>query len=162
MEMPTMNKTVDSLMVVGMGEGLDFYPGKWKITNDQSGSEFGLVGANDKVIREIKPHRYTREDNAWYVIDGELSTFGNGDANRWARLSKIDENTSEQVRIGYGKCEKMIFSRRSSPMMDLVAIPKNGLILFAGLVWCVAGAMVSKIGLPLLWNLGSTQLILYP
>ncbi len=47
-------------------------------------------------------------------------------------------------------------------MTDLVAIPKNGLILIAGLVWCVAGAMVSKIGMPLLWNLGVTQLILYP
>jgi len=47
-------------------------------------------------------------------------------------------------------------------MTDLVAIPKNALILIAGLVWCAAGTMVSKIGLPLLWNLGSTRLILYP
>lgn len=47
-------------------------------------------------------------------------------------------------------------------MTDLVAIPKNALILIAGLVWCVAGAMVSKIGLPLLWNLGLKRLILYP
>lgn len=47
-------------------------------------------------------------------------------------------------------------------MADLVAIPKNVLILIAGLVWCMAGAMVSKIGLPLLWNLGVTRLILYP
>jgi len=47
-------------------------------------------------------------------------------------------------------------------MMDRVAIPKNKLMLIAGLVWCVAGAMVSGIGLPLLWKLGSTQLVLYP
>ena len=47
-------------------------------------------------------------------------------------------------------------------MNDFLAIPKNRLILIAGLVWCVAGAMVIKIGLPLLWQLGSTQLILYP
>ena len=47
-------------------------------------------------------------------------------------------------------------------MTDLVAIPKNRLILIAGMVWCVAGAMVSGIGLPLLWNLGFSQLILYP
>ncbi len=46
--------------------------------------------------------------------------------------------------------------------MDWVAIPKNVLIFLAGLVWCVAGAMVSKIGLPLLWRLGVTRLILYP
>jgi hypothetical protein len=47
-------------------------------------------------------------------------------------------------------------------MSDLVAIPKNALILFAGSVWCIAGAMVCKIGLPLLWNLGAARLILYP
>ncbi len=47
-------------------------------------------------------------------------------------------------------------------MTDLVTLPKNALILIAGLVWCAAGAMVSKIGLPLLWNLGVRRLILYP
>lgn len=47
-------------------------------------------------------------------------------------------------------------------MMNLVAIPKNRLMLIAGMVWCVAGAMVSGIGLPLLLKLGSTQLVLYP
>ncbi len=47
-------------------------------------------------------------------------------------------------------------------MNNFIAIPKNRLILLAGLVWCVAGAMVDKIGIPLLWQLGSSQLILYP
>src|SRR5512142_171450 len=47
-------------------------------------------------------------------------------------------------------------------MTDLIAIPKNRLILIAGVVWCFAGAMVSGIGLPLLWKLGFTELILYP
>ena len=46
--------------------------------------------------------------------------------------------------------------------MNLIVIPKNRLILIAGLVWCAAGAMVSGIGLPLLWKLGFTQLVLYP
>jgi len=46
--------------------------------------------------------------------------------------------------------------------MDLVTVPKNRLMLIAGLVWCVAGAMVSGIGLPLLWKLGFAQLVLYP
>ncbi len=46
-------------------------------------------------------------------------------------------------------------------MTDLVAIPKNALILIAGLVWCVSGAMVSGIGLSLLWHLGLTRLSLY-
>ncbi len=47
-------------------------------------------------------------------------------------------------------------------MNDFIAIPKNGLMLIAGMVWCIAGAMVSGIGLPLLWELGFTQQILYP
>ena len=47
-------------------------------------------------------------------------------------------------------------------MSDLVIIPKNVLMLVAGLVWCLAGAMVSAIGLPLLLNLGLTRWILYP
>jgi hypothetical protein len=47
-------------------------------------------------------------------------------------------------------------------MTDFIAIPKNRLMLIAGVVWCFAGAMVSGIGLPLLWKLGFTELILYP
>jgi hypothetical protein len=35
-------------------------------------------------------------------------------------------------------------------------------MLIAGMVWCLAGAMVCRIGLPLLWDLGPTQLVLYP
>ena len=47
-------------------------------------------------------------------------------------------------------------------MTELIVIPKNRLMLIAGVVWCFAGAMVCGIGLPLLWKLGGTQLILYP
>lgn len=47
-------------------------------------------------------------------------------------------------------------------MNDFIVIPKNRLMLIAGMVWCFAGAMVCGIGLPLLWKLGGTQLILYP
>ena len=47
-------------------------------------------------------------------------------------------------------------------MNDFMAIPKNRLMLIAGMVWCFAGAMVSGIGLPLLWKMGFGQLILYP
>ena len=46
--------------------------------------------------------------------------------------------------------------------MNLVAIPKNRLMLIAGVVWCLAGAMVSGIGIPLLWEFGFTQEMLYP
>lgn len=46
-------------------------------------------------------------------------------------------------------------------MNGFLTIPKNWLMLLAGLVWCVAGAMVDKIGLPLLWQLGAAQRLLY-
>ena len=46
--------------------------------------------------------------------------------------------------------------------MSIVVIPKNRLMLLASVVWCIAGAMVCKIGLPLLWQLGMIHLVLYP
>ena len=46
--------------------------------------------------------------------------------------------------------------------MRVVTIPKNRLMLIAGLVWCLAGAMVSLIGLPLLLGLAPANLLLYP
>ena len=56
--------------------------------------------------------------------------------------------------------ETYSLSKGVNQTMDL-AIPKNGLMLIAGLVWCTAGAMVSGIGVPLLWELGFTQQALY-
>jgi len=44
----------------------------------------------------------------------------------------------------------------------VVHIPKNRLMLIAGLVWCAAGAMVSMIGLPLEFGLAPSHLILVP
>ncbi len=46
--------------------------------------------------------------------------------------------------------------------MRAVTVPKNHLMLIAGLVWCVAGAMVSLVGLPLLLGLAPADLLLYP
>ena len=46
--------------------------------------------------------------------------------------------------------------------MRIVPIPKNYLILIAGLVWCVAGAMVCVVGLPLEVGLAPSHLILLP
>ena len=45
--------------------------------------------------------------------------------------------------------------------MGLVAIPKNQLMLIAAVVWCIAGAMVSRIGFPLLWEIGGTRPVLH-
>jgi hypothetical protein len=46
--------------------------------------------------------------------------------------------------------------------MHAVHLPKNHLILIAGLVWCAAGAMVCVIGLPLEFRLAPANLILFP
>ena len=46
--------------------------------------------------------------------------------------------------------------------MHRVHVPKNRLILIAGIVWCVAGAMVCMVGLPLEFRLAPTDLILLP
>jgi len=51
---------------------------------------------------------------------------------------------------------------RSVRSVRIVHIPKNYLILIAGLVWCVAGAMVCVIGLPLELGLAPSHLILFP
>jgi hypothetical protein len=46
--------------------------------------------------------------------------------------------------------------------VHVVHIPKNQLMLIAGLVWCAAGAMVCMIGLPLEFGLAPSNLILFP
>ncbi len=46
--------------------------------------------------------------------------------------------------------------------MHVVHVPKNQLMLIAGLVWCAAGAMVSLIGLPLEVGLAPAHLVLIP
>jgi small-conductance mechanosensitive channel len=43
-----------------------------------------------------------------------------------------------------------------------IHIPKNHLMLIAGVVWCAAGAMVCMIGLPLEFGLAPSHLILFP
>jgi len=61
------------LVIVPLNEGLDLFPGKWKITKEGTHGAFSLVEVNDSATRVISPHRHTREDEAWYVIEGELS-----------------------------------------------------------------------------------------
>jgi len=46
--------------------------------------------------------------------------------------------------------------------VHVVHIPKNHLMLIAGLVWCAAGAMVCMIGLPMEFGLAPSHLILFP
>lgn len=46
--------------------------------------------------------------------------------------------------------------------MQRIHVPKNHLMLIAGIVWCVAGAMVCLVGLPLLFKLEPADPILLP
>ena len=46
--------------------------------------------------------------------------------------------------------------------MHAVHLPKNHLMLIAGLVWCAAGAMVCMIGLPLEFRLAPSNQVLLP
>ena len=46
--------------------------------------------------------------------------------------------------------------------MRVLHLPKNHLVLLAGLVWCAAGAMVCMVGLPLEFGLAPSHLILVP
>lgn len=46
--------------------------------------------------------------------------------------------------------------------MRILSVPKNQLLLIAGLVWCVAGAMVTIVGLPLEITLAPSHLVLLP
>jgi small-conductance mechanosensitive channel len=46
--------------------------------------------------------------------------------------------------------------------VHILAVPKNQLMLLAGLVWCAAGAMVCMVGLPLELGLLPSDVILLP
>jgi hypothetical protein len=46
--------------------------------------------------------------------------------------------------------------------MRAVTVPKNHLMLIAGIVWCLAGAMVTLVGLPLEFGLAPSDPLLYP
>lgn len=46
--------------------------------------------------------------------------------------------------------------------MRLIHVPKNRLLLIAGIVWCLAGAMVCVVGLPLELRLAPENLLLLP
>lgn len=46
--------------------------------------------------------------------------------------------------------------------MRVPSVPKNHLVLIAGAVWCVAGAMVTLTGLPLEIRLAPAHLVLVP
>jgi len=52
--------------------------------------------------------------------------------------------------------------RGYNPGVSRVHVPKNHLMLVAGIVWCVAGVMVCLVGLPLLFKLEPVDPLLLP
>lgn len=47
-------------------------------------------------------------------------------------------------------------------VVPYLTLPKNQLILIAGVVWCLAGAMVTAVGLPLEFSLAPSDVLLLP
>jgi mannose-6-phosphate isomerase-like protein (cupin superfamily) len=63
------------LYVVAPHAGLDAYPGEWKFTRQQGLGAYSMVEITAAEARPGWPapgHVHTREDESWYVIEGEL------------------------------------------------------------------------------------------
>jgi mannose-6-phosphate isomerase-like protein (cupin superfamily) len=63
------------LYVVAPHGGLDAYPGEWKFTRKQGLGAYSMVEITAAEARSGWPapgHVHTREDESWYVIEGEL------------------------------------------------------------------------------------------
>jgi mannose-6-phosphate isomerase-like protein (cupin superfamily) len=63
------------LYVVPPHGGLEAYPGEWKFTKSQGLGAYSMVEITASEARPGWPapgHIHTREDESWYVIEGEL------------------------------------------------------------------------------------------
>jgi len=63
------------LYVVPPHGGLEAYPGEWKFTRSQGLGAYSMVEITATEARSGWPapgHVHTREDESWYVIEGEL------------------------------------------------------------------------------------------
>jgi quercetin dioxygenase-like cupin family protein len=102
-----------AFIVVPAGAGLDIFPGKWKITGNQSKGAFALVEVYDRSTRETPPHTHMREDEGWYVIEGELEFAVGG----------------RKAIAGPGT---FVYAARNVPhMFRVTKVPAKYLILFA-------------------------------
>ena len=72
----TKSDAPQKLIIVPPGEGKLSYPGEWKIVGEQSNGALAIVEIKAPAAAPDTgrpPHMHTREDEAWYVIDGELT-----------------------------------------------------------------------------------------
>jgi mannose-6-phosphate isomerase-like protein (cupin superfamily) len=65
----------ESLIVVPPDAGVQSWPGEWKLRGTQSDAGYSVVEIKATTLpKGPRPaHVHTREDEAWYVIEGELS-----------------------------------------------------------------------------------------
>ena len=70
----------EALIVVPPHTGIQSWPGEWKLRGTESNAGYSVVEINATTLpKGPRPvHVHTREDEAWYVIEGELS-FNVGD-----------------------------------------------------------------------------------
>jgi hypothetical protein len=66
------------------------------------------------------------------------------------------------IPCGYNRATHRSARQECFDIVRVAHIPKNHLILIAGLVWCAAGAMVCVIGLPIEFGLAPSNLVLIP
>jgi quercetin dioxygenase-like cupin family protein len=70
----TKSDAPQKVIIVPPGEGKMSAPGEWKIVGEQSNGALALVEIKaPSAAPYTSPHMHTREDEAWYVIDGELT-----------------------------------------------------------------------------------------
>lgn len=78
-------------IVVPPGEGLKLGNGSWKLTTTQTGGSIAICEFNNKDTTDwnwVPSHIHTREDEIWYVLEGEL-TFKINDELRTAGPGSI-------------------------------------------------------------------------
>jgi quercetin dioxygenase-like cupin family protein len=101
--------------VVPRGAGQKSSPGEWKFTGSQGTGAFAMVEVTVNELPRLPPgpgHVHTREDESWYVIEGEL-LFDVGD---------------EQHTAGPGT---LVYAPRNLPHgYRVTKVPARWLILF--------------------------------
>ena len=65
----------ESLIVVPPHSGVEIWPGEWKLRGTESNAGYSVVEIRVTTLPAgaRAAHVHTREDEAWYVIEGELS-----------------------------------------------------------------------------------------
>src|SRR5262245_59739852 len=65
----------ESFLVVPPHSGVEIWPGEWKLRGTESNAGYSVVEIRVTTLPAGSrgAHVHTREDEAWYVIEGELS-----------------------------------------------------------------------------------------